>query len=35
MHAEYDALAQLARSAAAGAPLANVRQKHLTSALTW
>lgn len=35
LHAQYDAHAVLARSAAAGEPLANVRQKHLTSAITW
>jgi len=34
-HAQYDALALLARSAAGGEQLENVRQKHLTSAVSW
>ncbi|HEY7806859.1 MAG TPA: hypothetical protein VIC34_06625 [Croceibacterium sp.] len=33
--AQYDGFALLARSAAAGAQLDNVRQKHLTSAISW
>jgi hypothetical protein len=33
--AQYDSFAVLARSAAAGESLENVRQKHLTSAVTW
>jgi hypothetical protein len=34
-HAQYDALALLARSAAGGEQLENVRLKHLTSAVSW
>ena len=33
--AQYDSFAVLARSAAAGETLENVRQKHLTSAISW
>jgi len=33
--AQYDAFAVLARTAAAGETLENVRQKHLTSAISW
>jgi hypothetical protein len=33
--AQYDGFALQARSAAAGEPLDNVRQKHLTSAMSW
>jgi len=33
--AQYDSFAVLARSAAAGETLENVRRKHLTSAISW
>jgi hypothetical protein len=33
--AQYDSFAVLARAAAAGESLENVRRKHLTSAVTW